>query len=198
MLRIVDADVVVIAVASFHELALSDLWIAFGVGKHLRHLAIHVIAASMGLNKSRALLAFHAFTGSDQTSSFANRGKKTAWQAWEAWAVFSKVTDVFETPSISAVVEAMPVLKRYSVLMYNHTTTFTTCRIMCLYTELTSLKKSENETIMDYFIRVISDSLLIAMVLKGLPKTYKTFSNVVIQLEKLMSFGNFKITLPNH
>ena len=84
-------------------------------------------------------------------------------------------------------------------------------RIISLYTELTSLKKAENETITDYIIRaetaatalkaadeVISDGLLIAMVLKGLPKTYKTFSTVVIQREKQMSFGDFKIALRNH
>ena len=84
-------------------------------------------------------------------------------------------------------------------------------RIISLYTELTSLKKAENETMMDYIIwaetaatalkaadEVISDGLLIAMVLKGLPNAYKTFSTVVIQREKQMSFGDFKIALRNH
>ena len=36
MLRTVDTDVLVIAIAAFHELAMSELWIAFGVGKHFR------------------------------------------------------------------------------------------------------------------------------------------------------------------
>jgi hypothetical protein len=45
---------------------------------------------------------------------------------------------------------------------------------------------------------VISDGLLIAMVLKGLPSAYKTFSTVVIQRENQMNFGDFKIALRNH
>ena len=65
-------------------------------------------------------------------------------------------------------------------------------RIIALYTELTSLKTAENETSTDYIIRaetaatspkaaeeVISDRLLIAIALKGLPASYKTFSRVV-------------------
>ena len=84
-------------------------------------------------------------------------------------------------------------------------------RIIALYTELTSLKKGENETTTDYMIRaetaatalksaeeVISDGLLIAMVLKGLPISYKTFATVVIQREKPMTFSEFKIQLRNY
>ena len=84
-------------------------------------------------------------------------------------------------------------------------------RIIAVYTELTSLKKGENETTTDYMIRaetaatalksaeeVISDGLLIAMVLKGLPISYKTFATVVIQREKPMTFSEFKIQLRNY
>ena len=84
-------------------------------------------------------------------------------------------------------------------------------RIIALYTELTSLKKGENETTTDYMIRaetaatalksaevVISDGLLIAMVLKGLPISYKTFATVVIQREKPITFSEFKIQLRNY
>ena len=69
-------------------------------------------------------------------------------------------------------------------------------RVIALYPELTLLWKGENETTTDYIIRpetaaaalktaeeVISDGLLIAMVLKGLPRSYKPFSTVVIQRE---------------
>ena len=76
MLRTVDTDVLVIAIAAFHKLALSELWIVFGVGKHLCFVPVHDITSSMAQQKSRALLAFHAFTGSDQTSSFVNKGRR--------------------------------------------------------------------------------------------------------------------------
>ena len=94
MLQTVDTDVVVLAIATFHDLALSEIWIAFGVGKHLRYVPVHVIASSIGQQKSKALLAFHSFSGCDQTSSFASIGKKTAW---EAWAIYDEVTEVFQS-----------------------------------------------------------------------------------------------------
>ena len=60
-------------------------------------------------------------------------------------------------------------------------------RIIALYTELTSSKKGENENTTDYMLRaetastalksaeeVISDGLLSAMILKGLPRSYIT------------------------
>ena len=81
-------------------------------------------------------------------------------------------------------------------------------RVISLYTELTTLSKSATENCTDYIIRaetaatalrssgeVISDGLLIAMVLKGLPENYKTFSTVVCQKDKQMSFSEFKTSL---
>lgn len=55
MLRTVDTDVLVIAIATFDELTLSELWIAFGVGKHFRFVPVHDIASSMGQQKSELL-----------------------------------------------------------------------------------------------------------------------------------------------
>ena len=61
-------------------------------------------------------------------------------------------------------------------------------RVISLYMKLTSMVKSSSETVTDYVIRAetaaaalkncgenIIDSLLIAMVLKGLPKSIKPF-----------------------
>ena len=75
MLRTVDTDVVVLAVAFFSRLDLGELWIAFGAGKAFCYIAIHEIAASLGQEKCEALQFFHAFTGCDQTSAFSGRGK---------------------------------------------------------------------------------------------------------------------------
>ena len=82
---------------------------------------------------------------------------------------------------------------------------------IALYTELTSLKKGESENTTDYILpaetattalksaeEVISDGLLIAMMLKGLPRSNKTFSTVVIQREKPMTFSEFKTALRNY
>ena len=84
-------------------------------------------------------------------------------------------------------------------------------RIIALYTRLTSLKKGDSESTTDYMLRtetaatalksaeeVISDGLLIAMILKGLPRSYKTFSTVVIQREKPMTFSESKTALRNY
>ena len=84
-------------------------------------------------------------------------------------------------------------------------------RIIALYTKLTSLRKENNETVTDYVIRaetsanalkntgeVVSDGLLIAMTMKGLPKEFKPFVVVTTQTEKVMTFQKFKAALRNY
>ena len=83
-------------------------------------------------------------------------------------------------------------------------------RIISLYTELTTLIKGSEEVCTDYLIRAetaatslknagetISDQLLIAMILKGLPLDYKTFTTVVTQRDTPMNFTEFKVALRN-
>lgn len=70
ILRTVDTDVVVLAIANFRRLQINRLWIAFGVGKQYRYIEIHDIVRALGEDKSQVLHVFHAFTGCDQTSRF--------------------------------------------------------------------------------------------------------------------------------
>ena len=122
MLRTVDTDVVVLAISTFSRLAISEMWIAFGVGKQFRYIAIHDIVSALGDEKSQVLHVFHAPTGCDQTSAFLGRGKSTAWATWmsyeEATTIF---TSLSQSPSMQDVLDAMPVLERFVVLMYDRT-----------------------------------------------------------------------------
>uniref|UniRef100_UPI00358E697A uncharacterized protein n=1 Tax=Myxine glutinosa TaxID=7769 RepID=UPI00358E697A len=94
MLRTVDTDVLVLAVSTVARLENTEIWVAFGTGKHLRYIPAHDIATELGSEKARALPMFHAFTGCDTVSSFAGRGKKTAFDTWKS---FTEVTPVFST-----------------------------------------------------------------------------------------------------
>ena len=73
---------------------------------------------------------------------------------------------------------------------------------------ITTLKKTENESIVDYVIRAeaaatalrnadeaVKDALLIAMVLKRLTSNYKTSSAIVVQQDEKMTFIEFKVSL---
>ena len=81
-------------------------------------------------------------------------------------------------------------------------------RIIALYTQLTSLTMNGEISLTDYVLKAetaatllktagekISDSLLIAMILKGLPASYDTFKTVVTQRDGQMAFIEFKVSL---
>ena len=85
-------------------------------------------------------------------------------------------------------------------------------RVITLYTDLTSLKFDESrETLTDYVIRAedyvsklrsagerVTDSLLVAMVMKGLPPKYEQFVFGITQRERQVDdFTQFKIYLRN-
>jgi len=127
MIRTVDTDVMIIAISMFQHLGISELWIAFGSGKNFRYVPIHEIANQLGPTKARSLIAFHAFTGCDQTSSFAGRGKNTAWATWK---VYDEITSAFvalsSMPTEDRLKKIMPEIERFVALMYDRTSTCTT------------------------------------------------------------------------
>ena len=79
-------------------------------------------------------------------------------------------------------------------------------KVISFYTELTSLKRLESESVTDYIIRienisnvlkeageVIRDGLLIAMTLN-----FKHFTTVITQKKKTLTFSEFKVCLRNY
>ena len=125
--------------------------------------------------------------------------------------VFAELVQVLDDRSLSLIIrEARNNGRKAISILRNHYLPKGKPRVITLYTELTSLLKRQSESVTDYIIRaetaqaalsnageVISDSLLVAMALKGLPKDYQSFTVVVTQREKAMSFSEFKVALRN-
>ena len=124
MIRTVDSDVLVLAIAAVQQFSINELWLAFGSGKSLRYLSAHEMAGALGPEKCIALPFVHAFSGCDTVSAFAGRGKKTVW---EIWNIFNEVTPAFRTLASksdpSSIGDHLEVLERFVVLLYNRTST---------------------------------------------------------------------------
>lgn len=92
--------------------------IAFGVGKQYRYIAIHDIIRALGDEKYLVLHVFHAFTGCDQTPAFLGQGKSTAWASWVSYGEATlDFTALCRIPGMQDVLNAMPVLERFVVLL---------------------------------------------------------------------------------
>lgn len=119
IIRTVDTDVLILAVALYHKLDLSELWIAFGAGSSFRYIAVHDLVASMDPTLCQYLPVFHAFTGCDTVSSFTGKGKKTAWETWRS---FPEVNSAFEeicTMPNELSEASILLIERFVVLMYD-------------------------------------------------------------------------------
>jgi len=54
------------------------IWVGFGTGKHYKCYSSNSICQYLAKPQFRALPFVHAFTGSDTTSQFLGKGKKSA------------------------------------------------------------------------------------------------------------------------
>ena len=128
--RTVDTDVVVVLIGVFHKLLLSqpkaDIWVAFGVGKNYRHYSINALSTSLGTKRPQAIPMLHLISGSDTTSAFWGKEKKSFWQAWMA---FEEVTDTFvylashPFEPLDSNCENFRKIERLIVLVYDKTNT---------------------------------------------------------------------------
>ena len=115
----IDTDIVVLAITAAQRLNISELWVAFGVGKSFRFLAAHKLTRVLGPDWCVALPIIHTFTGCDTVSFFRGRGKRTAWDTWKA---YKDVTPAFcslvSTPTLQTIKEWLGQLERFVVLLY--------------------------------------------------------------------------------
>ena len=152
----------------------------------------------LGYMKIRKLK--HVLVGEEEVSADDNEN------------AFAELIQFLDERSISLIMrEARDDGRKAFQLLRDHYAGTGKPRIIALYTQLTSLKKSESESITDYILRadtaanslrtageIVSDGLLVAMVVKGLPDSYKAFIAVTTQSEHaVQDFAKFKIALKN-
>ena len=130
MIRTVDTDVIILAIAAISVFAQHcnnisvELWIAFGVGISFRYIAAHHLAAQLEQCGS-VLPIFHALTGCDTVSFFQGKGKKSAW---EVWCSFSPLTDALvQLSKFPGIIPecSLKVIERFVVLLYDRTSSLT-------------------------------------------------------------------------
>ncbi|KAK3923417.1 Envelopment polyprotein [Frankliniella fusca] len=124
MIRTVDTDVLVVAVSCVPLLSgIKELWLHIGTGNNQKFIAVHNVSASLGPAMSRALPVFHALTGCDQISSFRGRSKNSAF---EAWMSFPEVTNAFLAIAGGYWEEAMPLIEKFVIALYDRSCSCTT------------------------------------------------------------------------
>ena len=107
-IRTVDIDILVIAIAMFPKLDLEELWCDFGTGKHRVPASTRKLCFSfMHFQVVIKFLSSHC-------------KKKTAWKTW---GLFDDATYVFHllssTPTKEDVDRSLPLLERYTSLLYS-------------------------------------------------------------------------------
>ena len=126
--------------------------------------------------------------------------------------VFATLVQFLDDKSINLIIRDAKNNGREALkILREHYIGSTKPRIIAMYYELTSLNLSQNESVTEYLIRAenyvarlkeagesVSESLLIAMLVKGLPETYKSFSTLVMQQDvDKMGLPKFKSALKN-
>ena len=123
--------------------------------------------------------------------------------------VYAELIQVLDDRSLSLVMrEATDDGKKAISILREHYISSGKPKVIALYTESTTLQKGENECVTDYMLRAeasmaalknageeVGDSLLIAMILKGLPPKFKAFNTVSTQKGKQPTYLEFKVSL---
>ena len=117
-----DTDVAIIAVSHFDAMLVKNLYFATGTGKNQRLLNLTNISTTLGTKLASNLIALHAFSGCDSTSSFYGKGKKKAYTTLtnqpSASTALAKVGTSYELD-----MSIMPAIENFVCAMYGTSAT---------------------------------------------------------------------------
>jgi hypothetical protein len=78
-----DTDVLLLLLHHFPLVRCEQLWIMTGTTNKWRYIPLADVFNNLPIGSSMALLPFHALTGCDTTSYFANHTKRSAWKVFK-------------------------------------------------------------------------------------------------------------------
>ena len=119
MIKTVHTDVVILAVSTFNDLALSELWIPFGTKKVIS-IGLYLFTSWVYCLAQTQVVHCHCSTHlHDSTSQFFSIGKKTAWNVWKGFPELSETLLAInnEPNSFSIESEYMAILERFVFLL---------------------------------------------------------------------------------
>ena len=125
--------------------------------------------------------------------------------------IYCELVQALDSKSLALIMyEAVDNGRKALEILRNHYRGSGRPRIMHSYTKLCNLTM-QNETLTEFMIRAegiaaglraagetVSDSLIISMIMKGLPERYATFCTFVTQSDKEYSLPEFKAAIMNH
>ena len=120
VLRANDTDVLVLAIFAQAHLAFEEFWLSFGVGRNHKFIPVHEVVCQIGHSRALALPGFHAFTGSDVTSSINMKGKRTCYELWLKYPEFTAAFNTLSqmNPSKENIDEVFLSLNRYVARLF--------------------------------------------------------------------------------
>ena len=77
-----DTDVLVLLVSHFPRVQCEHLWMLSGTSKKWQYIPIDAVFNDLPTDSAPHLLPFHALTGCDSTSYFANHTKRSSWKVF--------------------------------------------------------------------------------------------------------------------
>ncbi len=89
MVRSPSGDVDILALFLSHDFDGTRIYVHNGVGKQRKILDI--TSSTLGIQKKKALLGLHAFSGNDYVSSFFRKGKQAFWKAMSSEEEFVRL-----------------------------------------------------------------------------------------------------------
>lgn len=134
-------DILLLLLAFQEEISAAEIWMKSGTSQKPKFVAVHQINIPVQIRKS--ILQFHALTGSDTTSQFANIGKKkTAWKVFCQESNAGLLEDLGAEPLIST--EVRDKAEEFVCKLYQMTTKTRTIQALRSKMFRSSKKSLEN------------------------------------------------------